>query len=135
MAQRRKELTISPAEAASTILTGGLLAFGICVVCLAGTAGLISLGKLGEDVMFQACCLGSVLGALVGGIYTARTCRCRMLPVALGTALLYFLMWVLIGVMFYGEISLPAAGAFFAASLAGGILAGILSAGVKIRRN
>lgn len=130
MAQRRKEPVLSLPVAAGTVVTGGLLDFGVSVVCLAAAAGLITLGKLGEAGMFQACCIGCFLGGVIGGAYTALNCRSRMLLVALGAAAVGTVLWMLVGTLFYGGITLGSAGAFLAVSLIGGGVAGMVSAGL-----
>lgn len=135
MANRRKESAIGLPQAISTVITGGLLAFGVCVVCMAGAAGLISVGKLGEQSMFQVCCFGCALGCLIGGFYAAKTCGSRLLPVALTASALSFLLWVAAGVALYGSVSLRTGGAYLIASLTGGAVAGVCSAGGKRRRN
>ncbi|MCD8190516.1 MAG: YrzE family protein [Clostridiales bacterium] len=94
MAQRKKEPALSPAAAGATVLTGGLLAFGVCLAVLAGAAGLMAVGKLGEGATFRACCLGAALGGFVGGLYAALCCKSRLLPVALAAAGVSFLLWL-----------------------------------------
>ncbi len=127
MAQRKKESALSPAAAGVTVLTGGLLAFGVCLAVLAGAAGLMAVGKLGEEAMFRACCLGAALGGFVGGLYTALSCKNRLLPVALAAAGVSFLLWLLAGAAVYGSVSPGSAGALLAASLVGGGVAGVVA--------
>ncbi|MCC8075966.1 MAG: TIGR04086 family membrane protein [Clostridiales bacterium] len=127
MAQRKKEAALSPAAAGATVLTGGLLAFGVCLAVLAGAAGLMAVGKLSEGAMFRACCLGAALGGFAGGLYAALSCKSRLLPVALAAAGVSFLLWLLAGAAVYGSVSPGSAGALLAASLAGGGAAGVVT--------
>lgn len=131
MAQRRKEPALSLPVAAGTVVTGGLLAFGVSIVCLTAAAGLITLGKLGETGMFRACCIGCFLGSVIGGAYTALSCRSRMLVVALGAAAVGAVLWMLVGTLLYGGITLGPAGAFLTVSLTGGGVAGVVCASLR----
>lgn len=131
MAQKRKEPACSLPQMLATVLTGGLLAFGICMAGLAVGAAFISWGKLGEEAMFRICCISQGIGCLVGGIYTAQTCGSRRLLVALGAAVVCFLLWVTVALLFYGMADVSSAAASFVATVAGGAAAGLLSAGIK----
>lgn len=126
--RRRESAGRTLPQMVTTILSGGLLAFGTALVLLLAAAWLMSSGKLGEGLTTQVCIGAAALGGLVGGFYTARTLRWRVLPAALGAALTGALLWVLAGAAGFGTVSAAGVGRLLAASLAGGGIAGILAA-------
>lgn len=135
MVKKGKVTAPGPAAWAATAVVGTGLAFIICLLMMTAGAALIASGKLPEGAMARVGCVGLALGCLVGGLYTARTLRSRMLPAALMVSAGAVVLWLAIGQGMYGSFSLSSLLRSVICALVGGITAGMLAAGGKKSRN
>lgn len=124
---RKTPQGLSPAMTAATLLTGGLLAFGLCGAGLALSTALVLAGRLGEDVLLRCCCLSLGAGCFGGGLYAAGSCGCRMMAVSLGAGMVCFGIWAVIGLCCGGGISPALAGTYLLTAGAGSGCAGLLA--------
>lgn len=122
---RKQTYSLSAAAVIGTALTGGLLAFGVCGLGLAGCSGLVLMGKLGEGAVVRCCCICLAVGCFVGSLYAAGSCRSRVLPIALGAGLFCWAVWLALGIL-NGGVSLGRAGLFLCVTLLGSCAAGLL---------
>jgi putative membrane protein (TIGR04086 family) len=117
------------------VLFGGVLALLVCLAVLLLCSAGISGGWIGEGRMTQVTLAGCVLGSLIGGAFAVSRCRSRTLLVGLGTGCVFFLLLLLIGVLFYPDVSVDGRGlGLLCASLVGGALAGLLGGRRKKKR-
>lgn len=130
--ERKPELT--PITITTSVLAGGAIALGCCLLCLALGAWLISEGILGEEWTARAGVLGSFLGCLLGGGYAIACVRSRALAMGLGISVLYLALWLGAGLLFPGVGGGSGLVPVVLSALLGGGLSGILSASRKKRR-
>ena len=134
MSQKEKQSELQVVQLVSSLIAGGLLAFGVSVVVLFITAHLAAGGKLGTGAVDNAEVVASGLGCFCGSCYLALSYRKRILPLGLATGVLYYLTWTLIGVLGYTDVSLLDGTHSLIAAVAGGGAAGFLCAGVLPKR-
>jgi putative membrane protein (TIGR04086 family) len=117
------------------VLFGGVLALLVCLAVLLFCSAGISGGWIGEGRMGQVTLAGAVLGSFLGGIFAVSRCHARRLLVGLGTGCVFFLLLLLIGVLFYPDVSVEKRGlGLLCACLVGGALAGLLGRRGKKKR-
>ena len=118
-----------------SLLTGGLGTVLCAVLLLVPCAMLVSGGKLGEDtgpLLTLAVCF---LSALVGSLLAWRRLRARALLLGLGSAVLAFVLLLLLGFLFWGGLPLGAQVlSIFLALVLGGLLGGACRLLKKKRR-
>ncbi|MCQ2441866.1 MAG: hypothetical protein MJ077_01870 [Oscillospiraceae bacterium] len=124
---RKTTPSISPAMMTATLLTGALVAFGVCGLGLALSAGLVLAGRLGEDAVTRCCCVSLGIGCFIGGLYTALSCKVRMLAASLGAGLITVAFFAAIGFGCFGGIAPPLLGTNLLAAALGSGLAGLVS--------
>lgn len=112
----------------SSLIAGVLLAFGVSVLVLFGTAHLAAAGKIGVNGVNNAEVIASGMACFCGGCYIALSYRKRILPLGLTTGLLYYLAWTLIGVLGYTDVALLDGARNLMAAVIGGGAAGFLCA-------
>ena len=134
MIQKEKKVESHLLQLVSSLLSGVLLAFGISVLLLFCAAHLVASGKLGETVALNAEVIASAVGCLCGGIYTAMSCRKRMLLLGVATGVVYYAAWTVIGLLGYTDVSVLDGVRNLVAAVAGGGLAGVLCAGLHPKR-
>lgn len=122
---RKQTYSLSAAAITATILSGGLLAFGVCGAGLAGCSGLVLMGRLGEGAILRCCCICLAVGCFLGSLYAAGSCRTRVLPISLGAGLFCWAVWVTLGIL-AGGAALGRAGLFLCMTLLGSGAAGLL---------
>lgn len=109
--------------------TGVALVASLGLLCLAA-AVCVKL-ELGTEIPVLAVC---VLSGLIGGATAARVGKSRRLPVALAAALVWFLVWLVIGAAGEGSIDSLEGLRHLAAALAGGFFGGVLASRPKKSR-
>lgn len=111
----------------SGLALGAAGAFLVSALLLCAWTGLsLTLGG-GQTAGWPLAVIGVVSG-LVGGLLAAGRVGCLRLPVALGAAVIWAVVWLCIGQLAYGAGSVTVLAARLAAGLTGGLLAGFFSA-------
>jgi putative membrane protein (TIGR04086 family) len=135
MGKKEEEQASALVRLMSGILLGGALALLVCLAVLLICSVGISGGWIGEGNMTQVTLAGCVLGSFVGGLLAVSRSRTRRLLVGLGAGCVFFLLLLLIGVLFYPDVSVDGRGlGLLCASLVGGALAGLLGGRGKKKR-
>lgn len=117
------------------ILIGGAVALAVCLVFLLLASAGISVGWLGEKLMYQLTIAGCVLGCFAGGMLAVRRCGARSLLVGLAVGAVHFLLLLTIGLLFYDAMTPEAGGVgLLCGSLCGGVGAGLLGGSRPQRR-
>lgn len=118
-----------------SLLAGGLGTVLCAVLLLIPCAMLVSGGKMGENtgpLLILAVCF---LSALVGSLLAWRRLRARALLLGLGSAVLAFVLLLLLGLLFWGGLPLGAQMlSIFLALVLGGLLGGACRLLKKKRR-
>ncbi len=113
------------------VLFGGVLAVLLLIPC----AVLMGGGKLEEEMMPLLTMAACFLGALLGALLAWRRLRARALLLGVGTAVLQFLLFALLGCLCFGTPNWGnQALSLFLAALLGGLLGGICRLLKKNRR-
>ncbi len=118
----------------TSLLAGGAIAVGVCLLLAALCAWLMVCGVLGEEWEGRILLAGPFLGSLVGGLYAILCIRARPLLTGLAVGGLSLLLWLLAGALIWDGASPAEGAAQAAAALLGGGLAGILAAAQKKKR-
>lgn len=121
-------------ECAMSILAGGAVAAGVCLLVLALWAWLTAAGRLGPDWLDRARLVGAFVGCLAGGGLAAGHARRRALLQSLGAGLVFLLLCLLSGRLTGAGMWGEGSASLLAAALLGGGLAGVLFAPDKKRR-
>lgn len=112
------------------ILLGGVLALALCCALLFLAAGAISMGWLKEEMALQLTVTGCAVGTAFGALFAVLRCKKRALLVGLSVSVVFFLLLLTVGLLFYGEVALEQGGAaLLCGSLCGGAAVGLLRAG------
>ena len=134
MNQKEKKAESQLLQLVSSLLSGVLLAFGISVLLLFCAAHMVASGTLGETIALSAELIASAVGCFCGGVYTALSCRKRMLLLGIATGVVYYAAWTVIGLLCYSDVSVLDGVRNLVAAVAGGGIAGILCAGLHTKR-
>ena len=118
----------------TSILAGGVAAFGMSLLVLAGAAAAISSGTLPEGAALAATVCAVAVGSFAGGLLAALRAGGRVLPVAAASSGLCALLWAVAGLVTGGTLVGMALLRTVCAALAGGCLAGFLCPKPKKRR-
>lgn len=111
----------------TSVLLGGVTALLICVSLLFVCALAISAGWLNEQGMMQYILASCVISCLLGGMYAVFRCQGKTLVVGVCVGVIFFLLLLTVGLVFYPGMSVENHGVGLAcAGLAGGALAGVL---------
>ena len=108
MNQKEKKSESQLVQLVSSLMSGVLLAFGISVL--------------------------SAVGCFCGGVYTALSCRKRMLLLGVVTGVVYYVAWTIIGLLCYSDVAVLDGVRNFVAAVIGGAAAGFLCAGLHPKR-
>lgn len=118
-----------------SVLIGGVLALGVCLIILFVCSVCISKGVLNNQAMIQYTIAGCVIGGFSGATLSIYRVRAKTLVVGVFTACIQFLLILLTGFLIYPDISVVEHGLGIAAGcLAGGALAGFLLGKPKKKR-
>ena len=113
-----------------TVLIGGIVAFGISLICLLFAAIGISQGLLSANLRMQLVVIACVIGSFCGGLFAVRQCQGRGLIVGLAVGAVLFLLQLTLGLLMYDTISPEKIGlGLLCGALCGGAAAGILGGG------
>ena len=134
MNQKEKKAESQLLQLVSSLLSGVLLAFGISVLLLFCAAHMVASGTLGETIALSAELIASAVGCFCGGVYTALSCRQRMLLLGIATGVAYYAAWTVIGLLCYSDVSVLDGVRNLIAAVAGGGIAGMLCAGLHTKR-
>ena len=134
MNQKEKKAESQLLQLVSSLLSGVLLAFGISVLLLFCAAHMVASGTLGETIALSAELIASAVGCFCGGVYTALSCRKRMLLLGIATGVAYYAAWTVIGLLCYSDVSVLDGVRNLIAAVAGGGIAGMLCAGLHTKR-
>ncbi len=111
----------------SNLCLGAGIALVVCIAILLFISWGILAGWLPQDMDYQAMVTGCLLGCFIGGRYAVVRCGTRSLFIGLGVGVIFFLLLILMGILFYQEVSLENGGiGLLAGGLCGGTLAGII---------
>ena len=117
--------------AVGPLLSGGVLSLALgALVLLLLTAALCS-GKLEEGAALGLIPAVVGLGTFAGGLWAAARLGERILPAALGAAVLGAALWLLVGALALDGVSPAGALRVLLSALAGGALAGLMFPGVR----
>ena len=105
MNQKEKKSESQLVQLVSSLMSGVLLAFGISVLLLFCAAHLVASGTLGETIAMNAEVIASAVGCFCGGVYTALSCRKRMLLLGVVTGVVYYVAWTIIGLLCYSDVA------------------------------
>ena len=133
MNQKEKKSESQLVQLVSSLMSGVLLAFGISVLLLFCAAHLVASGTLGETIAMNAE-VASAVGCFCGGVYTALSCRKRMLLLGVVTGVVYYVAWTIIGLLCYSDVAVLDGVRNFVAAVIGGAAAGFLCAGLHPKR-
>ena len=134
MNQKEKKSESQLVQLVSSLMSGVLLAFGISVLLLFYAAHLVASGTLGETIAMNAEVIASAVGCFCGGVYTALSCRKRMLLLGVVTGVVYYVAWTIIGLLCYSDVAVLDGVRNFVAAVIGGAAAGFLCAGLHPKR-
>lgn len=134
MNQKEKKSETQLVQLVSSLMSGVLLAFGISVLLLFCAAHLVAAGTLGEKIALNAEIIASAVGCFCGGIYTALSCRKRMLLLGIVTGAVYYAAWTVIGLLSYADVAVLDGVRNLIAAVTGGGIAGFLCAGLRTKR-
>lgn len=113
----------------SSLLAGVLLSFGVSVLLLFCAAHLVAAGRLEETGCVEGA--ASAAGCLCGGIYTALSCRRRMLLMGVLLGTVFYAAWTAIGLIGYAGTGVLDGVNSLVAAVAGGVTAGLLCAWLR----
>lgn len=134
MNQKEKKSETQLVQVVSSLMSGVILAFGISVLLLFLTAHLVASGTLGEKAAVTAELIASAVGCFCGGIYTALSCRKRMMLLGITVGVIYYAAWTIIGLLCYSDVTALAGIRNLLAAVVGGGIAGFLCAGLRTKR-
>lgn len=123
-----------PTRILTSILAGGIAAFGLSLLILAAAAAAISSGALAEDLAVVSTVCAVAVGGFGGGLLAALRAGSCMLPSALAAGALCALFWPLAGLLTGGHLELLVMLRTLCAGLVGSGLAGFLCPSPKKRR-
>ena len=120
--------------AQSTLIGGGIfLAVSLSVLLL--FAAMISAGLLGQSNSIRPALMACVVGGLAGGWFTCIHWPSRKFLAGLSASLVGFFLLFLLRLTVFGSLHIkPHALSILAASLCGGMLAGLMTAGKKNKK-
>lgn len=118
----------------SALMGGVLLAFGVSVLLLFLTAHLVSSEILGETAVDCVGGIVSAVGCLCGGLYTALSCRRRMLLSGMLMGVIFYAAWTTVGLICYTGTDVLDGSMNLIAALAGGMAAGLICAWLRVGR-
>ena len=107
------------------VVCGGILALAVCFLFLLGASAAISVGAVGEQMLYQLTVAGCVLGSFAGGTFAVKRCGGALLT-GLTTGCVLFLLMLTIGTLCFDTVSLEEGGL----GLLGGVLCGGAAAGL-----
>ena len=117
------------------VLLGGVVALGACFLFLLLVSVGLSRGWLGEDLMYQFTVVGCVLGGFIGGTVAVGRCQSRTLIVGLLVGVVFFLLLLTAGLLFYRSVAPEEGGlGLLCGALCGGAAAGLLRGKPQKRR-
>ena len=112
------------------ILLGGVSALAACMLILLLASVGVSRGALSLEYTYQITIGACVISAFLGGVIAIRRCGIQALAAGLLTGMVFFLLLLTVGVVFFHADS-PGAGGIglISGSLLGGAAAGLLAGG------
>lgn len=109
-----------------SVLLGGVIGLGTCLICLVLVAIGISNGLFDMGFLYQFTLLSCVVGSFFGGRWAIRGCGQRALIVGLLVGVVLFLIILTIGVIFFGGRPESGGIGLLCACLCGGAVSGFL---------
>ena len=135
MRKNEDDRTATLIRTIGTVLVGGIISLGICMMMLLLCSIGISSGLLNNRAMVQYTVGSCIICSFLGAMYSVYRVRSRTLFVGVLTSCVLFLLIISIGFLMFPETSLSDHGAEIAAGcFAGGILAGFLGGKPKKKR-
>jgi putative membrane protein (TIGR04086 family) len=109
------------------VLLSGVVGLLFCLVFLMICSVGISTGILKESFMYQLTVIGCVVGGFSGGLLAVSRCRSRTLIVGLAVGVVFLLLLLTVGVLFFESLA-PGEGGLglLCGALCGGAASGIL---------
>lgn len=123
-----------PTRILTSILAGGVAAFGLSLLVLAAAAAAISSGVISEQMSVASTVCAVAVGGFGGGLLAAIRAGSHILPSALAAGVLCALFWPIAGLLTGGHLELLVMLRTLGASLVGSGLAGFLCPSPKKRR-
>lgn len=131
---REEDHAVWTVRCLTSVLTGGMIAFGVSLLILTLASVAVSKEWLSADSLGRLAIVASAIGGFAGGLYAALCCRVKLLLCGLAVGAVYALIWMTVGLLLYGGITPASALPILAAALCGGGGAGILCPSSKKRR-
>ncbi len=135
MHKNEDDQTSKVVKTMATVMLGGILALGICLIILFLCSIGVSNGWLSDRAMIQYTIGGCVVGGFFGAEFSVLRLRYKTLIIGFLTSCIQILFILSIGYLLFPSISLSGHGAGVAVGcIAGGLLAGFLIRKPKKKR-
>ena len=117
------------------VLLGGLLSLIVSVILILICAFAISSGWISDKYMMQYTIALCTLGSFIGSVFSVRCCGERLIFIGIGSGIVFFLLLLSIGFLFFTKSSIENHGVLLVlGSLIGGALAGTVGRKRKKKR-